>query len=66
MGRNNDVIKKAEKQGKTLTLKQLKIWGVNYHKIFFGKPSFDIVIDDKNLHFRENWIKDLKIKLKDK
>ncbi len=66
MGRNNDVIKKAEKQGKTLTLKQLKIWGVNYHKIFFGKPSFDIVIDDKNLYFRENWIKDLTIKLKDK
>jgi hydroxymethylpyrimidine pyrophosphatase-like HAD family hydrolase len=64
MGRNKNVIKKAEKQAKKITLQQLKIWGVNYHKIFFGKPSFDIVIDDKNLQFNKNWIKLLKTKLK--
>ena len=64
MGRNNDNSIKAIKQGKELTLGQLKIWGVNYHKIFFGKPSFDIVIDDKNLQFNKNWIKLLKTKLK--
>jgi len=29
-----------------------------------GKPSFDIVIDDKNLEFKTNWIKSLKKKLK--
>ena len=64
MGRNKDVASKAEKQGKTLTIQQLKSWGVNYHKIFFGKPSFDIVVDDKNLQFSKNWTKLLKIKLK--
>ena len=30
-----------------LTLKQLKTWGVSYHKILFGKPAADYYIDDK-------------------
>jgi hypothetical protein len=64
MGRNKDNSIKAIKQGKKLTLRQLKIWGVNYHKIFFGKPSFDIVIDDKSLEFRKNWNMQLKARLK--
>lgn len=32
-----------------LTIKQLKLWGVNYHKIYFGKPAADFYIDDKML-----------------
>ncbi len=64
MGRNNDNILKAKKQGLNLTKKQLRDWKVKYHKLIMGKPSFDIVIDDKNLEFKTNWIKSLKKKLK--
>ena len=38
-----------------MTLKQLEKWNVKYHKIFFGKPSTDFYIDDKNLNFNKNW-----------
>ncbi len=64
MGRNNDNVFKAKKQGLNLTKKQLSNWNVKYHKLIMGKPSFDIVIDDKNLEFKINWIKSLKMKLK--
>ena len=30
-----------------LTKQQLKDWGVNYHKLIFGKPEADIFVDDK-------------------
>lgn len=30
-----------------LTKQQLKDWGVNYHKLIFGKPDADIFVDDK-------------------
>ena len=55
MGRNNDNKLKAEKQIKKLTIEQLKKWKVKYHKIFFGKPSFDIFVDDKSLFFKKKW-----------
>lgn len=29
-----------------LTEKQLKDWGVKYHELIFGKPHFDVFIDD--------------------
>lgn len=63
MGRNKDNLVLAKKEGYKFTKKQLKDWGVKYHKLFFGKPSFDIFIDDKSLYFKNNWIKDLKRKL---
>ena len=31
-----------------LTEKQLKGWGVKYHELIFGKPSFDILVDDRS------------------
>jgi len=46
-----------------LTEKQFQEWGVKYHKLLFGKPAFDLLIDDKALnsldHFNEinNYIK---------
>ena len=64
MGRNFDNIKKAEKDIKTITIKQLQNWNVNYHKIFFGKPSYDLFVDDKSLFFKKNWSVALKKKLK--
>ena len=49
-----------------MTLKQLKKWNVKYHKLVFGKPSFDLYIDDKTLFFKDNWYnfidKDLVVK----
>ena len=32
-----------------LTSKQLDSWGVNYHKLYFGKPFADFYIDDKGI-----------------
>ena len=64
MGRCNGSISKVKKHIKPFTLKQLKKWGVKYHKIYFGKPSFDLFIDDKSLFFKRNWSKLLKKKLK--
>lgn len=29
------------------TVSQIKTWGINFHEINFGKPHFDILIDDK-------------------
>ena len=47
-----------------LSKKQLKKWGLKYHVLYFGKPSYDLFVDDKALNFKKNWIKDLKNKLK--
>ena len=35
------------------TIKQLKKWGVKYHEIHFGKPSFDLFIDDVTKVFNQ-------------
>ena len=31
-----------------VTEKQFKQWGVKYHDLKFGKPTYDLFIDDKN------------------
>jgi hypothetical protein len=33
-----------------LTKKQFKEWGVKYHELKFGKPPYDLFIDDKNIN----------------
>lgn len=55
MGRNNENIIKAKKEGLSLTTKQLKKWNVKYHNLIFGKPSFDIYIDDKSFFYDKKW-----------
>lgn len=32
-----------------VTKKQFKDWGVKYHSLKFGKPIYDLFIDDKNI-----------------
>jgi capsule biosynthesis phosphatase len=64
MGRTNDNVNEAKKKAKKITLNQLKKWKVKFHKIYFGKPSSDFYIDDKNLYFKSNWIKYLKTSIK--
>ena len=57
MGRYGDNPTKAKKAGYLLTLKQLKKWNIKYHRLVMGKPSYDILIDDKAFSYSKNWIK---------
>ena len=59
MGRYNSK-KIAENKGYDFTLKQLNKWGLKFDQLIFGKPSYDIYIDDKNLEFSKNWTESLK------
>lgn len=38
-----------------ITTAQLKKWEVNYHQIYFGKPTADIYIDDKCINIKD-WL----------
>lgn len=60
MGRNNNNIFKAKKQGLALTKLQLKKWNLKYNNLFMGKPSYDLFIDDKSIFFKKNWIMHIK------
>jgi hypothetical protein len=40
-----------------ITIKQFKEWGVKYHELKFGKPNYDLFIDDKNMDSKEWWNK---------
>lgn len=33
-----------------ITEKQFEDWGVKYHSLKFGKPIYDLFIDDKNIN----------------
>ena len=63
MGRSKENIDLAKKRGFKLTSDQLKTWNVKYNKLIFGKPSFDLVIDDKSIFFNKQWPSFLKKKL---
>ena len=39
-----------------VTLEQFKKWGVKFHDLKFGKPAYDLFIDDKNMN-SDNWWK---------
>ena len=60
MGRSKENIFLAKKKGFHFTKKQLNGWSLRYHKLLFGKPTFDLFIDDKSIFFRKNWIKNIK------
>tara|TARA_X000000950_G_C13490601_1_gene487644 strand:- start:198 stop:548 length:351 start_codon:yes stop_codon:yes gene_type:complete len=62
MGRNRDKISLAKKQGYKKTLSQLKKWKLSYDKLVFGKPSYDVFVDDKAYGFKKNWFKKFYIK----
>ena len=64
MGRYKNNRVKAEKKIKKLTIEQLDKWKLKYDQVFFGKPSYDIMVDDKSLFFKKNWIKEMKNFLK--
>ena len=57
MGRNNDNVLKANKEGYKKTFRQLTKWGLKFHKLLIGKPSSDVYIDDKALGYKPDWFK---------
>ena len=59
MGRSNDNLKNYKKLYSEVS-KQLKIFEINYHKLFLSKPSADIYIDDKSYGYTNSWIKKFK------
>tara|TARA_B100001059_G_C17822635_1_gene579276 strand:- start:1054 stop:1401 length:348 start_codon:yes stop_codon:yes gene_type:complete len=59
MGRNRDNVRKARLQGYGQTLGQLKKWGLKFHKLLMGKPSYDIFVDDKALGYNKKLTKTL-------
>ena len=56
MGRTNNNEVKAKSLGYDMTFKQLVNWKLNFHKLIFGKPSYDLLIDDKAYNYSEDWI----------
>ena len=42
------------KNWEDLTKEQFKKWGVKYHELKFGKPYYDLFIDDKNMN-TDDW-----------
>ena len=40
---------------KEITENQLQKWKVRYHKLFMGKPTADIYIDDKSINIKD-WL----------
>jgi hypothetical protein len=60
MARSKERSSLAKKKGFDFTKKQLKGWNLKYDELIFGKPSFDLLIDDKAFFFQKNWQKKLK------
>ena len=50
MGRSNQNVKIVNSKYRKKTQNQLKNWGLNYHKLIMGKPSYDLFVDDKSLN----------------
>lgn len=62
MGRSNEKIDLAIARGYNFTKKQLKKWKIKYHFLIFGKPSFNVIVDDKSFGYKKNWHKSFKKK----
>lgn len=69
MNRNNGNAEKACKEGYDFTKRQIDSWGVKYHQLIFGKPSAEVIVDDRAVFFKPNWTlieKHVRTKLKHK
>ena len=64
MGRSRENIRLAKKKAENLTITQLKRWNVLYHELIFGKPSYDLFIDDKSIFYKKNWSKQIENEIK--
>ena len=59
MGKFNGNSLKVKKKYYKFTLKQLNKWGLKFHKLYIGKPSFDYIVDDKSIFYKKSWKKEL-------
>ena len=59
MGRCDSDVSAVYKIGYNFTKSQLDQWCVRYDKLILGKPSYDVIIDDKCFNFDESWIEEL-------
>ena len=66
MGRSKENRAKAKIKSEQITTKQLNLWGVKFHKLIFGKPSYDVFVDDKAITFDKMWVKNLNKMIKKK
>jgi histidinol phosphatase-like enzyme len=66
MGRSKENTSIASKKNLNFTVPQLKKWKIKYHKIIFGKPSYSLFIDDRNLFHRKDWAKLIDKEIKNK
>jgi len=55
MGRSNENAKLAASKGYKFTKQQLEKWNVKYNYLIFGKPTFDILVDDRSFNFDKKW-----------
>ena len=56
MGRTNNNYQEAYKLGYKFTLNQLQSWNLKFNELILGKPSFDLLIDDKAFNYNDSWI----------
>jgi|TARA_B100000787_G_scaffold57788_1_gene42090 hypothetical protein len=64
MGKFKENKSKVVAYGFKKTHDQLKKWGLMFHKLEMGKPSFDYMIDDKSIFYKKSWTNKLKKILK--
>ena len=60
MTRYNGDLRIINKKLKKLTISQLNKWNVKYHNLYFGKPYYDLFVDDKSLNFNYQWNNNIK------
>jgi cytidyltransferase-like protein len=53
MGFYKGDLSKIESEYREMTESALRSWGLKFHKLQFGKPSYDRIIDDKNMSLLE-------------
>ena len=63
MGRSHENEKFAKKKAYRFTLNQLKKWGLKFDKLKTGKPSYDVLIDDKSFDFKKKLVKKFSIEI---
>ena len=59
MGRTGGDFKKSYEFGFDQAKSQIDSWGLKYHQLKFGKPEYDISVDDKGFGYSEKWIDEL-------
>lgn len=49
----------AEHRWGDVTRDQLSRWDIPYTRLIFGKPTFDLLIDDRAIAFSDDWVEEV-------